>query len=518
MKRWLPVRAEVVLDNILKSGNNKPYALPEKSGNTVPNMLFQLWFVLLLFLSSSVGAAGQALHTLDIQHLTRPRTDDLPQILQKQRTLRVLVPYSRTLYYVDRGRERGVTAERLREFERFANKTLKTGRKPLTVSIIPVTRARLLPDLLAGRGDIAAGNITVTPERAAQVAFSEAPDLRVKEVLASGPTAPSVAGIDSLAGLEIAVKQSSSFHDSLLSLNARFAAAGLPPVDIRLLPEDLETEDVLDMVAAGILPMTVIDAHIGRIWQPILKKLVLHEDIVLRDNAETAYALRQDNPELKALVDRFIIHNRDNGTTLERKFQQKARRVRQLANSLGAAEHVRFEQTIALFRHYGTQYGFNPLMLAAQGFQESRLNQQARSPVGAIGVMQLMPDTGREMRVGDIHQLEPNIHAGAKYMDLLMRRYFPKDELDAQTRALFAFASYNVGPGRMRSLRREAAKEGLDPNKWFDNVEIVASRRVGLEPILYVRNIYKYFVAYQLDHEGEERRRLALEQVIPNDP
>lgn len=473
----------------------------------------RLLLVWLALLSASVASAGQALRSLDIKHLTKPRTDDLPQILEKLRTIRVLVPYSRTLYYVDKGHERGVTAERVRDFEKFANKELKTGKKPLTVSIIPVTRDRLLPDLLAGRGDIAAGNITITPERAEQVAFSVAPDLKVMEVLATGPTAPTVRVIEDLAGQEIAVKQSSSFHDSLLALNERFMSAGLRAIAIRLLPEDLETEDILDMVAAGILPMTLIDAHIGRIWVPILKNLVLREDLVFRTNAETAYALRKDNPELKELVDAFIIHNRDSGVTLERKFQQHARRIKQLANNRGIDEHVRFQKTIELFRHYGTRYGFNPLMLAAQGFQESRLNQLARSPVGAIGVMQLMPDTGRSMNVGDIHQIEANIHAGAKYMDLLMRKYFPKDEFDAQNRALFAFASYNMGPGRMKRLRKEAEKEGLNPNKWFDNVEIVASRRVGLEPILYVRNIYKYFVAYQLDQEGDERRRQALELI-----
>lgn len=478
---------------------------------TVP--LYKTLIVFLLSLVTSVAGAGQVLHSLDIKQLTRPRTDDLPQILQTQRTIRVLVPYSRTLYYVDKGHERGVTAERIRDFEKFANRRLKTGKKPLTVAIIPVTRDRLLADLLAGRGDIAAGNITITPERAERVAFSEAPDLRVKEVLATGPTAPTVHTMESLSGLEIAVKRSSSFHDSLLALNARLVAAGLSPVDIRLLPEDLETEDVLDMVAAGILPMTLIDAHIGRIWAPRLKKLELREDIVLRDNAETAYALRHNNPELKRLVDEFIIHSRDSGATLERKFRQHAQRIKRLANSRGADEHTRFEQTIELFRHYGTRYGFNPLMLAAQGFQESRLNQLARSPVGAIGVMQLMPDTGHSMRVGDIRQLEPNIHAGAKYMDQLMRRYFPKDEFDAQNRALFAFASYNMGPGRMKRLRKEAESEGLDADKWFENVEIVASRRVGLEPVLYVRNIYKYYVAYQLDHEGDERRRQALETL-----
>lgn len=477
-------------------------------------VIFKAWAGLItLLLSISFAVAGQTVRSLDIKYLTKPRFDDLPQILERLRRIRVLVPYSRTLYYVDKGREHGVTAERIREFEKFANKTLKTGKKPLTVAIIPVNRDRLLNDLLEGRGDIAAGNITVTPERAERVAFAEAPNLKVSEVLATGPTAPPVQVIEDMAGQEIAVKRSSSFHDSLLAVNQRFEANGLKPIVIQVLPEDLETEDILDMVAAGILPMTVTDAHIGRIWKPLLKKMVLREDIVFRDDAVTAYALRFGNPELKQLVDAFIIQNRKTGATAERKFKSFAWRAKKMANSRGSDEHIRFEQTIQLFRRYGQQYGFNPLMLAAQGFQESALNQQARSHVGAIGVMQLMPDTGRSMQVGDIHLMESNIHAGVKYMDLLLRKYFPKEEFDEQNRALFAFASYNAGPGRISRLRKEAEKAGLDPNKWFDNVEVIVSRRVGIEPVLYVRNIYKYFVAYQLDHEGEVRRRKAIDLI-----
>ncbi len=462
-----------------------------------------------------LAPAGQAPTALDIRHLTQPRMDDLPVALRRLRTIRVLVPYSRTLYFVDKGRERGVTAETLREFERFVNRKLKTRIHPVTVVMIPVTRLQLIDDLLAGHGDIAAGNITVTPEREAVVAFSMPIYQDVREILVTGPGAPPIQNLDDLAGQEIAVKQSSSFHASLLAANARLAMDGKPAIDIRRLPEDLETEDILDMVNAGLLPMTVIDAHIGRLWAPVLKNLVLREDIVLRGDAIIAYAMRKENPRLRQLVDEFIADRLSKASQFDRNIHAYARRARQLANNRVGAEHERFKKTLELFRRYGQRYGFNPLMLAAQGFQESNLDQNARSRMGAIGVMQLLPSTGAEMEVGDIRKLEPNIHAGTKYLDMLMRKYFQNTELDAQNRALFAFASYNIGPNRMNRLRQEARKIGLNPNTWFDNVEIVASRRVGIEPILYVRNIYKYFVAYQLDQEGEERRRQALESLTP---
>jgi membrane-bound lytic murein transglycosylase MltF len=152
-------------------------------------------------------------------------------------------------------------------------------------------------------------------------------------------------------------------------------------------------------------------------------------------------------------------------------------------------------------------------MLAAQGYQESQLQQEARSPVGAIGVMQLMPTTGTEMKVGDIHVIEPNIHAGAKYMDLLMTKYFPDAQFSEGNRPLFAFASYNTGAGNIARMRKEAAKRGLDPDKWFNNVEVVVAEKIGLETTTYVRNIYKYYVSYRLSMEAQAARRKALDEL-----
>jgi membrane-bound lytic murein transglycosylase MltF len=136
------------------------------------------------------------------------------------------------------------------------------------------------------------------------------------------------------------------------------------------------------------------------------------------------------------------------------------------------------------------RYNFDPLMLAAQGYQESQLNQNAKSPVGAIGVMQVMPATGAELKVGDIKVTEPNIHAGAKYMDQLMTKYFSDANFSENDRSLFAFASYDAGPGNISKMRKEAAKRGLDPDRWFNNVEVVTAEKIGMETTTYVRNIY----------------------------
>ena len=153
--------------------------------------------------------------------------------------------------------------------------------------------------------------------------------------------------------------------------------------------------------------------------------------------------------------------------------------------------------------------------MAAQGYQESTLDQNAKSPVGAIGVMQVMPATGKELKVGDITQIEPNIHAGVKYMRFMMDKYYEDEPMDPLNKGLMTFASYNAGPGRIRQLRREAAKRGLDPNVWFGNVEHVASERIGRETVTYVSNIYKYYVAYKLVSEQTQARAAARGKAAP---
>jgi membrane-bound lytic murein transglycosylase MltF len=151
------------------------------------------------------------------------------------------------------------------------------------------------------------------------------------------------------------------------------------------------------------------------------------------------------------------------------------------------------------------------MLMAAQGYQESRLDQNARSHVGAIGVMQVMPQTGKELKVGDITLVDPNIHAGVKYIRFVIDQYFAKEPMTDLDKGLFAFAAYNAGPGRIRQFRREAAARGLDANVWFNNVERIAAERIGRETVTYVSNIYKYYVAYLLV-QGEYLERRALKQ------
>jgi membrane-bound lytic murein transglycosylase MltF len=147
--------------------------------------------------------------------------------------------------------------------------------------------------------------------------------------------------------------------------------------------------------------------------------------------------------------------------------------------------------------------------MMAQGYQESRLDQSVRSRVGAIGVMQVMPLTGKEMAVGDIRKLEPNIHAGVKYIRFMEDQYYANEPMDAVNKMLFAFASYNAGASRIQKARASAKKRGMNPNRWFYNVSLVVGEQIGREPVQYVGNIYKYYIAYKLVTETLEAKQAA---------
>jgi membrane-bound lytic murein transglycosylase MltF len=295
-------------------------------------------------------------------------------------------------------------------------------------------------------------------------------------------------------------------------LNQRLVSAGRRPVTLNPLPDALEDEDVLEMLNAGIIDYAVVDDWKAAIWGRVLPKIRVRQDLVLRTEGRIGWAIRKQSPELQTFIESFYKADVKRTGSIETRLVLLQRRVKQIADNTRGTGRTRFDQIYALFDKYGARYHFAPLMLTAQGFQESRLNQAAKSHVGAVGVMQIMPATGAELKVGDIHRLEPNIHGGAKYMDRLMTRYFPDANFTDQERTLFAFASYNAGPGNISRMRRLAAKQGLDPDVWFNNVEIVTASKIGMEPTTYVRNIFKYYVSYELIRRAQEEQRRARER------
>ena len=463
-----------------------------------------------LVLALAAAAAGAAPVT-GLEHESKPQFGDFDAMLER-RVVRVAVPYSRTLYFNDRGAQRGLTADTLRDFEVFLNKKYPKKVQPIVIVALPTTRDRMLSGILEGRVDIAAGNLSITPERDAKFDFSKPLAQGAGEIVVTGPRSPKLARLDDLGGHGVHVRKSSSYYASLTTLNQRLRAEGKLPVQIVPVPEALEDEDLMDMVAAGLIPLTVVDDWKAEIWARMQKRLRPRKDLALTSEQTVGWAFRAHSPKLAAVLGEFI--DKYPGSRLQR-FRNYPAYVKELGNVTADADWKRFQSTIVLFRRYAPRYGFDPLFVAALGYQESRLDQGARSSVGAIGVMQLMPETAKTLNVGDITQLEPNVHGGIKYLRVLRDRAISGGSPDEQNLTLFALAAYNCGPGRVAALRAEAPKMGLDPDLWFDNVERVAARRVGQETVLFVRSIYKYYVGYKLQLETLEARRAAAKVYAP---
>ncbi len=433
--------------------------------------------------------------------------------MKKRHIIRALVPYSKTFYYVENGRQRGVSFEVFEALEKDLNRQLKAKDVKLRVIFLPVGRDEIVSRLADGWGDVVFADLVATPEREKIVDFSAPMFTGIREIVVTGPGGPEVSTIEDLSGREVFVRKQASYYEHLQALNKKLAAAGKAPVKIREAPEDLEAEDILEMVDAGLVGATVVDRYKALMWSHVFTKLRLHDGAVLHDRGNNGFMIRKHSPQLKAVLDEFAKRHGEStafGNSVLNRYMKDPRFVR---NALGGDERKRFGVTVNLFRKYADKYDMDYLLVMAQGFQESGLDQSARSRVGAIGVMQVMPATGRSMKVGDITQLEPNVHAGVKYIRFMMDQYYANEPMTPLNKGLFAFASYNAGASRIAQLRREASKRGLDPNRWFNNVELVAADRIGPETVTYVSNIYKYYTAYKLVVAQDEERKKARESV-----
>ncbi len=456
-------------------------------------------------LASSTGAGSGSLKRFGVM----PQFGDLDTMVER-RAIRVLTVYGPGRYFLKDG-PRGTVQEYTDKLQKVVNEAFKTGLLTVQVPVIPVARDQLFPALQAGYGDIVMAGTTVTDNRQVGVDFTKPVSKPLKEVLITGPSAPRLGSLADLSDQTVYLRLSSSYAESVRKLSQTLVEQGQAPIRIEAVDESLEDEDLIEMVDTGLLPWAVVDDYKPQMWREVFTRVTVRDDLVLREGARLAWAIRPDSPQLKTFLDTFLKENRE-GTLFGNIIRNRyIRDFNWTENAMGATELSRYHKLSALFRKYGTDYGMDPTLLAAQGFQESRLDQSVRSPAGAIGVMQLLPSTAKDKNVAipNIDELEPNIEAGAKYMAFLKERYFSGPELDELNGSLLALASYNAGPGRIRRLRREAAERGYDHNLWFDNVEVIVAEQVGRETVQYVSNIFKYYLTYRWINTADAERAAA---------
>jgi membrane-bound lytic murein transglycosylase MltF len=443
-----------------------------------------------------------------IARVLNPWTGDFDAMVEK-RVIRALVPFNRTNYFLDEhGRQRGASYDALMELERVINEQVGDKTRPVRIVVVPVRRDQFLDYLKKNRADIALGNIGITPERRKLVTFSTPVATGINEVVVTSKDAPPVVSLDDLAGREVFVHRLTTYFEHLTELSAEFVKSGKPPIKITPVDDHFDEEDILEMVNAGLYPTTVMRDYVARVWAEVLPNVAMHSDVVVNSGGEIAWVIRDGCPKLTEVVNGFIETHKQGtafGNMIIARYFGNAKWIK---NATAEGEVAKFRKAVDLFKKYSGEYEFDYLLVAAQAYQESGIDQSVRSPVGAVGVMQVLPSTaaGNPINITGIEaDMEKNIQAGVKYMRFMMDEYFKDARMDDVNKSLFAFASYNAGPAKVARLRKEAEERGLDPNKWFQNVELVVAQRVGRETVGYVANIYKYYVAYKMVEAHNEK-------------
>jgi membrane-bound lytic murein transglycosylase MltF len=451
---------------------------------------------------------------LDLR-VSEPWTGDLDGMM-KRRVIRFLVPYSKTVYFLDKGEEFGTAVERGRAFEDQLNQGKLEADEQVVVVYVPLPRDQLIPALNQGLGDIVAASLTVTPERRKDVDFGVPLISNIKEVLVTGPAAPGLSRLEDLSGRDLYVRKTSSYYEHLAAVNDRLKAAKQAPIDLVPADETLEDEDLLEMVNAGLLPYAIVDDYRAEIWAKVFPDIKIRSDITVSAGGDIAWAIRKNSPLLKDAIDDFAWTHKLGtafGNMLKSRYYTNDTMVRR-ALSPNALQDI--SELADTFQKYGEEFDFDSLLIMAQGYQESGLDQQRVSPSGAVGVMQLLPSTAasKDVDVPDIaSSADRNIYAGAKYLRYLISTYISDPHMDDHNRALFAFAAYNAGPANLKKFRDQAQAMGLDPNRWFDHVEHAAAAIVGRQTVQYVSNIRKYYIGYTLSDKITLKRAVDLEQA-----
>jgi membrane-bound lytic murein transglycosylase MltF len=452
--------------------------------------------------------AAQSTASLELPITFERRVGDLDGMV-KRHEIRVLVVPSRSGFFYDEGHPQGIYYEAFDEFQRFVNQKYKTGSLKVNVTYIPMRPQQLERALMQGVGDVIGYGVIVTPDREKEVLFTTPIDANVKQVIVTGPKALAIASLDDLSGKEIYVNPLTAYYQNLQRLSESFQKAGKPPILLKSADPDLTDEDLLEMVGAGLLPATVTINIRAEFWAKVFPHLTLHPNIILKEEGQLAWATRKDSPQLRQLLNDFV-RGRQAGTmfgnVMLRRYLQNTKWVK---DATSPEELKKFQAYVRYFKKYGAEYDFDYLMLVAQGYQESGLDQSLRNPSGAVGIMQVIPKyaAAPPISIPNVDIAEGNIHASAKMMRNIADTYFNDDKLDPLNKTLMVFASYNAGPNRIAGLRKRASSEGLDPNRWFGNVELVVAKEVGQQTVQYVSNVYKYYVAYKLTLEESETEK-----------
>jgi membrane-bound lytic murein transglycosylase MltF len=417
---------------------------------------------------------------------------DLAEI-RRSGVLRVLVNQSRNSSGEIKGETIGVEYLRLRAFEQYLNRSAKGPA--IVIKLVPRAKDQLIGALQRGEGDLVTPGELMQTATMSRIRGSRPVVEQVPMILVSRTGGPRYRSYEQLSGRSLALAAGSAAGPELERVNRDLMRAGRAPIAIEWVDSTLAVEDVLEMVQAGIYTATVVEQPIAERWAKVLPKLRLERGLALGKRAGMRWYVRNEASMLQATVDRFLRDYRAPDDQ-DAAFVRVYRRLYRVQYPLDRLGRKRLETVRPTLQRFALQQELDWLNLAALAFKESTLNPAARGASGAVGLMQVTPQTARGMGVSDIAKLDNNVLASARYLTNLRRRYFASPRLNERERMAFILAAYNLGPQRVQSMRAEARRRGLNPDQWFFQVERVAMSTMGMGVVSYVSAVNKYYLAY----------------------
>ncbi|NPA71373.1 MAG: transporter substrate-binding domain-containing protein [Gammaproteobacteria bacterium] len=441
---------------------------------------------------------------------------DLDEIRQR-RILRVLVSYNRTNFFHSIRGQRGLEHDLIKAYEKYLNRGPRKERYKTHVVFLARPFNQLFSELKAGHGDLIASGLTITPERAAAFSFTTPYINDIREILVSHHRAPKIHRLEELSGTQIIVVANSSYIIHIERMSQALGQQGLPGIEIIKADSALEAEDLLEMVNAGLFDYTVVDNHIAEVYQKNFPNLTLQQDIVFHYGGKIAWATNKNLPKLIKSLNSFIRSYARPGKLLGNSIYKKYfKSTYWVEKPLSFTELNKTPCLRYYFEKYAEFYDFDWFLIASLAYQESRFRQNLRSSANAYGIMQIKPSTARSKHVNipNIKDLESNIHAGVRYLAFIRDFYFDKPEYSEEDKINFSLAAYNAGPGRIRGLQRKAEARGLDPYKWYYNVEVLARESIGHETVNYVTQIQKMMIGVRSSFELSQSKLKIKNQHI----
>ena len=438
--------------------------------------------------------------------LSKSRWTGTYEAMRARGVVRLAVSYNPSLYYKDQGVVKGLMVEVAKDFSLWLDRKYGSvnDANGIKVVLVPVLSGKSPEAVLNGIADVAVVNVTERLmlsdryEGLTQVDTSPLSEVLVTNAeLANQPKS-----FADMAGHVVHSSAPVRFRRSLSIENAKLALLDKAPIQVIEENNALTDEDLLQMVDANLLGGVFVDDWKADLWKSALPDIRVHPNIRLIDQGNVGWLVRNNDAQLADDLNRFA-HELMAGGRLDRYRKTIfSKQVRSMKDPTQDKLWARFMRLYPTFKKYGRQYNLDPLLLASLGFQESVLDVNVRSGNGAVGIMQILPSTGKHLGVINLRNADANIYAATKYMNQILNTYFSGSRLDKFNRTLFAIAAYNAGPNAISKMAIRAGDEGLDANVWLNNVEIIASDRLGTGVTSYVRNVYKYYVIYNYQLQG----------------